>query len=526
MSAPPADHEAENRRAETNERFVAFAFAGADLMAETEADGTITYAAGAFQTKFGRPAETFVGARVQSLVAPADHEALGSALCVLAQRGRLPPFMLRLADTARTPLALAGILLPAGKRSQRLCLTFARPPEPAASVLHPRTPQAFARLAEAHVRSGTPGELKLLEIGGKGGRLANLDSHSVGVALNAVAPDAQSGVLGPGRYGVIGGTVAGNGGQSMEGALQNALRDQGIDVTVTAKKLDLEPDGLTQAQAARALKQALNAFAQDGVRGLDAAGLSQTLAGYMKSAGRKADIMRRVIREGRFSLSYQPIVCLHRRTVHHYEALIRPRGIPELPMSGPQDFVMLVEALGLADELDLRVAAVACDEAMRSRQSVGFNISGQSVQNPKFRHHFIDRLRIHPACRAGLVMVEMTETAEIENVEEALLTATALRDIGVPFCLDDFGAGAADMNLLRRLLPSIVKLDGSYVAGIGACGRERAFVAGMVEIARAVGAEVVAERVETEEEAKILTGLQVQYGQGWLFGRAQDLPTR
>jgi EAL domain-containing protein (putative c-di-GMP-specific phosphodiesterase class I) len=69
-----------------------------------------------------------------------------------------------------------------------------------------------------------------------------------------------------------------------------------------------------------------------------------------------------------------------------------------------------------------------------------------------------------------------------------------------------------------------VKLDGSYVPGITAPGRDRAFVAGMVEIARAVGAEVVGERIETEAEATVLAGLGVGYGQGWLFGRPEDLP--
>lgn len=69
-----------------------------------------------------------------------------------------------------------------------------------------------------------------------------------------------------------------------------------------------------------------------------------------------------------------------------------------------------------------------------------------------------------------------------------------LRSLGVPFCLDDFGAGAADVRLLRALTADIVKLDGSYVPGVARGGRERAFVARMVEIARAAGASVVPRR--------------------------------
>jgi EAL domain-containing protein (putative c-di-GMP-specific phosphodiesterase class I) len=118
----------------------------------------------------------------------------------------------------------------------------------------------------------------------------------------------------------------------------------------------------------------------------------------------------------------------------------------------------------------------------------------------------------------------MTETAEVDDIAEAARTAEALRAIGVPFCLDDFGAGAADMRLLRALPADLVKLDGSYVAGVVHDGRERGFVAGMIDIARAVKAGVVAEQIEVELEADTLLAMGVAYGQGWLFGRAAPLP--
>ena len=146
------------------------------------------------------------------------------------------------------------------------------------------------------------------------------------------------------------------------------------------------------------------------------------------------------------------------------------------------------------------------------------------MQDDRFRDRLVSLLSASPACKEGHVLVEMTETAEIEDAATAAQTTQALRAIGVPFCLDDFGAGAADMRLLRALAPDIVKLDGSYVAGVTEPGRERAFVAGMVEIARAGAAEIVAERIETEAEAGALASLGVQYGQGWLFGRPGPLP--
>ncbi len=511
------------RRADTNERFVAFAFAGAEMMAEADPDGTLTYATGAFRSRLGEAAEAFVGRPVSTLVAPSDHEALGMALMMLTQRGRLSPMLVRMADPQRSQLAMAGIMLSGPGRPARLCLTFARPPEPATALLRPGTAQRFARAAEARVRDQTCQDIYLLEISSLAGRSV-VDPAMVDRAFEQLAPLTAASELAPGRYGVLDVPDASDDALTRPGALQAALQVQGVQVHVEATRLSLAARGLTPTQAARALRQALSTFTRGGIRGLSEAGLDHELSGYMQRAGRKSDILRRVMRDGRFSLSYQPIVHLSDRRPHHYEALIRPKPIPEIPLDGPQDFIMLVEALGLADELDLRIARMACDRAIASGATVAFNISGQSVQNPVFRKRLVNMLRNHAVCAAKLVIVEVTETAEIEDTAEALATADALRSIGIPFCLDDFGAGAADVRLLRALTPDIVKLDGSYVPGIATAGRERSFIAGMVEMARAVGAEVVAERIETEAEAATLAGLGVTYGQGWLFGRPDELP--
>ncbi len=521
MSAAPPLEKVHLRRLDSNERFVAFAFAGAELMAEADLDGTLTYATGAFRSRLGEVPEAFVGRPLSSLIAPSDHEALAMALMMLTQRGRLCPMLVRMADPKRSQLAMAGILLSGPNRPSRLCLTFARSPEPVTALLRPASAQRFARIAEARARDTTCDDIYLIEI--SNGR-SGLDAMMFERVFAELAPQAQASELAPGRYGVLDHSGSDQNAAARSAALSAALRRQGVDASVDATRLNIAPNGLTGPQAARALRQALSTFARGGLRGLSEAGLDQELAGYMQRAGRKADILRRVMREGRFTLSYQPIVYLADRRPHHHEALIRPEPIPEIPLAGPQDFIMLVEALGLVDELDLRIAQMACDRAVAAGSTVAFNISGQSVQNPNFRERLVRLLRHHPACAAGLAIVEMTETAEIEDEAEALATAEALRGIGVKFCLDDFGAGAADMRTLRALTPNIVKLDGSYVPGITTAGRERSFIAGMVEIARAVGAEVVAERIETEPEAAALASLGVTFGQGWLFGRPGGLP--
>lgn len=520
---PPPKDTSQLRRMQNNERFVAFAFAGADMMVETDIDGIVTYAAGAFRSKLGRPAEAFVGHDVRDLVAPVDHEVLETALSLLVERGRLQPLLIRLANPARTNLALAGMALPAQGCPLRLCLSLAQPPAPLVRAAGGGTPHSLARRTETRLRTGRPCDLGLLEIKGAGNR-EMASGEEVSRLLETVAPHAVASEIAPGRFGLLGSGSSEVDLLSVASLLEVALRGQGVEVSVAPRHIPLVKGELSPVQAARALRQALNVFANKGTAGFDEAGFDGGLAGYIQRAGTQAAGLRKIIRGGHFSLAFQPIVSLADRTLHHYEALIRPGTMPDHPVREPQEFVMLVEALGFADELDLVVAQLSCEAASSAGVRVAFNVSGQSMQSGGFRDRLTRLLAGNAACRAGLVMVEMTETAEIEDVAEAVRTAEALRSLGVPFCLDDFGAGANDIRLLRAFTPNIVKLDGSYIPAVTQGGRERGFVAGMIEIARATGAEVVAERVETEDEADALRALGVQYGQGWLFGRPGALP--
>ena len=505
-------------RAETTERFMAFAFAAAEMVAETDASGHITFAAGAFRSMFGHPAEAFIGRHVHDLVAPSDHDGLETALAILSRRGRLSPVVIRMANDSRTALALGGMARASDQPPRRLCLSFATPPLPSSRALSSTSAHDFARRAEALLKEG-PASIDLIEISAAAGQRSGAD------VIQRVLTDFPDGVaaeLTPGRFGLLG-TGAGNL-AALAGLLDSALRARGIESAVTPQRLPLALDGLTPVQAARALRQALSIFARDGSAGMSRAGFTDGLAGYVRQAGANTKRLRRAIREGYFHMAFQPIVSLFGRNIHHYEALIRPKQVEGCDFASPQEFVLLVESLGLADELDLAVAGASCAAAHRAGLPVAFNLSGQTAQNPISRKEFITLLTESPARKAGLISIEMTETADIDDMDEVLRTAQALRELKIPFCLDDFGAGAADMRMLRALPVDIVKLDGCYVPGIATDPRARSFVAGMVEMARSSGASVVAERVETEAEAAALAELGVHYGQGFLFGRPQPLP--
>ena len=502
-------------RPDTNNRFVAFAFAASEMMLEADRSGAITYAAGAFRTRLGKDPESFLGRNVSDLIAPSDQDVLRTALSALEARGRLLPCLVRLANHARSPVVLAGLRLGPDRPDSPLCLTIGLPPNEAEPPSQATAAFRLIQAAEARLDMAVPGRLALVEMTG--------DHRGEGVlatALEKLVPQALASAVAPGRYGLLDptGTRLGD----VLPMLETLLQRQGNQVTISTTQVPLDAEGLTRVQATRTLGQALAVFARDGVAGVDGAGFAGGLAAFVQGAMSQASTLRRAISQRDFRMLYQPIVTMTNRVPHHFEALLRPAH--SMAGRSPQEFVTLLETVGLADELDIAVAEMVLESAEPSSLSVAFNVSGYSMQRPAFRERLLALLRGSRTVRDGRLLIEMTETAQVDDLAEAAETARCLRAIGIRFCIDDFGAGAADIRLLRAIPADIVKLDGSFVPGLLHGERERAFVSGMVEIARAAGSTVVAERVETEAEAEALAAIGVTFGQGWLFGRPGPLP--
>lgn len=512
----------------SRDRFVIFAFAAAELLVEADLQGNITFAEGAFRARFGRPAQEFLGKPVASLVATSDRPAFATALGLLLERGRLKPAALKLADDAATAFSVAALRL--DDAEPKLVLTFAPLPRELPGGPLPGGP-GLASLAEEILRSGEPGgPVGFLELTGPAGRYVPGGdvNQEIQAELNKQAGEgAVATELAAGRYGVLPGQAPFDL-PALTSAVAEILKDRGVnDVSVGAMAVGLEAEGLSQVQATRALRFALAAFARGGNDALEKAGFAGGLAGFLDSASERANVLRRSIAERRFRMAFQPIVALSDRTPHHYEALIRPLQADDTAMSHPGEFVALAEAVGLTEELDWAVVSAVCEAAGAAGGTrVACNLSGLSLQSPKFREDMKTLLENTPGMAERLV-VEITETAEIEDEDEAARMIALLRRHKIPVCLDDFGAGAAAFRYLRAFKVDYVKVDGIYVANALQSERDRGFIAAMVDLARTVGAQVVAERIETEEEAALMLELGVRYGQGYLFGKPKmELATR
>jgi EAL domain-containing protein (putative c-di-GMP-specific phosphodiesterase class I) len=510
------------RRVGDRERFLTFALAAAEILVEVSPEGSILFAAGALNSRFGQEPDAWVGRPVRALVALADRGAFDIAFAGLQARDRLPPTSFRVSDATGSVMSFAALRVPDIDR-QRLCITIAAmpaaPPELAPSG-------AFRDLAETSTRNGEAArQIALIELRDGDAPLA-LDpalAEALRAALAAsIAPDAVAGELAEGRFGVI---AAEQPDLALIGAkLTEVVEAAGVAAAPAALAMALHNDALTPLQATRALRYALTRFAAGGTDALRSEGFGEGLAGFVRVACDRATTLRRAIADRRFRMAFQPIVGLQDRKPAHWEALVRPEAETEAPLRQPQDFVTFAETVGLSEELDWAVLGSVCVSArLAGGKRLAANISGLSMQSPVFREKLLGLLDTEPLL-ARRLLIEITETAEIEEEEEAVATVEALRARGVPLCIDDFGAGAAAFRYLRAFRVDYVKIDGLYVAHAARSQKDRAIISSMVELARGVGAKVVAERIETEAEAALMLELGADYGQGYLFGRPGPLP--
>jgi EAL domain-containing protein (putative c-di-GMP-specific phosphodiesterase class I) len=507
---------------------LAYAFASADLLLDVDADGTIGWAGGAFRTLLDMQPQDAVGRKLTDMVTPQDCETLAQALPLMRARGRLSPLLLRLANEAQLPCVLSGLAVEGPV--PRYMVTIGPPPAPHLPLApKPRPAREFGVEVESWLRDGRDGILGLLDIKGWGRSVTTLDPARIASLKDGIGRLAEAtggadmvvGELGEGRFGVLGrpGTDLGR----LGGALQELVDGffAGGQVQVERAGLDLGASAMTVTQSLQALRLVLARFGAAGMEGAAVTGLAGGLAGIIEHASEQKRALAALIASGRLAQAYQPIVRLAGRTVHHYEALLRPPPNVIRDAATPQDFVTLVEAVGLSRELDLAVLDMALAILRQTQAAVAVNVSGLSIADADFTRAVLDRIAGLPR---GRLLVEITETVEIDDLPAAAIQLERLRAAGVQVCLDDFGAGAASLRYVRDLRFDFVKIDGSYVRAAGRSEEGGAFIRAMCDLAESAGAQTIAEMIETEADAALMAGLGVAFGQGWLFGKPGAIP--
>jgi EAL domain-containing protein (putative c-di-GMP-specific phosphodiesterase class I) len=190
-------------------------------------------------------------------------------------------------------------------------------------------------------------------------------------------------------------------------------------------------------------------------------------------------------------------------------------------------FVPIVERLGLVRVLDRRVLELAVRELTEhANVRLALNISGLTPADHGWLRALMAMVGSRPDIASRLI-IEITETAAIQDIDETARFVSTVRGLGCQVALDDFGAGYTSFRHLKTLTVDIVKIDGSYIMHIAGNEDNQLFVRTLVDLAKNFGLRTVAECVETEADAAVLGGMGVDCLQGYHFARPSlDRPWR
>jgi diguanylate cyclase (GGDEF)-like protein/PAS domain S-box-containing protein len=235
--------------------------------------------------------------------------------------------------------------------------------------------------------------------------------------------------------------------------------------------------------------------------------------------------LRTALTERQFILYYQPRIDLASGKMCGLEALIRWRH-PVRGMVMPGDFIPVLEETGMILEVGGWAFAQAAKDAARWRArghsvpSIGVNVSAIQLRQKDFVREMREAIQSGDA-GVNCIEIELTESMVMDNVAGSSLRLAEVREAGIQIAIDDFGTGYSSLSYLARLPVDTLKIDQSFIREMTASPEHLAIVTAIISLARTLNMKVVAEGVETEEQAAALRALNCNEVQGYLYSRPQ-----
>lgn len=534
----------ENNFKEQRDRFLAFAFAGADLLLEINKEGLITYAAGATGLAASGD-DKLMGKDVAELFAPRDRGLVGT-LRLRAKAGqRFGPVLVNLNEdkTSFRKAMLSGLSMP--DRPDIVYLTMSKgnisqvgdakeTRGSAESALMDKDEFAKAAL-EVMAASDTLGQklnMTFVDLPDTstfknkvGAERWGSFRDNVSSLLRTYAADGRTAAaLDEGRFGVVHGmNVTADAIQKDIEALSRDADPEKKGTSADTTQVDLADETLSEHELAKAVMYTINQFEKQG-NATNILSLQQGFEVFLEQNAQKISDYKIIINQQRFNLKFQPIIDLKTGAVAYYEALVRF----EDGAASPYDAIVFCEDVGLSPELDLAIVGKVLNYMIFSAPKdvkIAVNLSGVSVQSERFVAKLQNKLEPHLKTDIPQRLIfEITESSEISDLNKVNNFVRTLQDDGFKVSLDDFGAGSASFQYLHKIHVNAVKIDGQYVMNILTSERDRMMVSNMVRMCRDLNVAVVAERVETKELVTALQGMGVDYGQGYYFAKPLDAP--
>jgi diguanylate cyclase (GGDEF)-like protein/PAS domain S-box-containing protein len=226
------------------------------------------------------------------------------------------------------------------------------------------------------------------------------------------------------------------------------------------------------------------------------------------------------------AVHYQPLVDVPTGVVRGFEALLR-WDHPKRDLLAPGEFIELAEESGLIVSIGSWVLRRACEQAAAWQRALGrsltmaVNVSARQLQDPGLVGEIATALQ-ESGLDPGALVLEITESATVEDTEGVITRLGELKALGVGLAIDDFGTGYSSLSYLRRFPVDQLKIDRSFVAGVATNAEDRAITASVINLGHALGIQVVAEGVETMDQLENLAAMDCDLAQGYNWLRPAD----
>jgi diguanylate cyclase (GGDEF)-like protein/PAS domain S-box-containing protein len=235
--------------------------------------------------------------------------------------------------------------------------------------------------------------------------------------------------------------------------------------------------------------------------------------------------LRRAVEREEFVVHYQPVLNLDSGEVWGVEALVRWNH-PERGLLEPDEFVPVAEECGLVVQIGEQVLEDACRKVGEWREEhphtpplvVSVNVSAKQLARPNFAET-VEGVLGRTGLEGSYLDLEVTETAYVEALDGRKAALDRIRAMGVRITIDDFGTGFSSLSYLKRLSADALKIDKSFVAGLGEYTEDTAIGRMVIELAHTLGLKVVAEGVERWSQAALLAEMGCDFAQGYHFAR-------
>jgi EAL domain-containing protein (putative c-di-GMP-specific phosphodiesterase class I) len=235
--------------------------------------------------------------------------------------------------------------------------------------------------------------------------------------------------------------------------------------------------------------------------------------------------VNKIVSQRNIKLLAQPIIDVATKEIRAWEMLTRgPEGTA---LESPLQLFSVARQTGMLYELEMIVLAKTLEQitATGCTDEIFINFTPITLGNSRFVRDLKKMMQPYKSIQPGQITFEITERDSIEGIENFIYNIKVLRGIGFKIAVDDTGAGYASLNTISEIMPDVIKIDRSVIQNIDKNSVKESMLKGLLLVAKEAGSLVVAEGIESEEEASVLSRNKVDLAQGYFYARPGLLKT-